>query len=98
MLNKILSLGILGAALMLLPCATTASHTVSATSAAAATPISIYGAWHCGSDACTWGSVRNMTEFDNNNRWLVDRGDGRPSVNLVILSFVQPLKLLNSTT
>jgi hypothetical protein len=98
MLNKMLSLGILAAALMLFPCATTSLRAVSATTAAAATPISVYGAWHCGSDACTWGSVRNMTEFDNSNRWLIDRGDGRPSVNLVILSFVQPLKLLNRTT
>jgi hypothetical protein len=29
---------------------------------------------------------------------LIDRGDGVPSVNLVVLSFVQPLKLLNKTT
>ena len=29
------------------------------------------------------------------NRWLIDRGNGQPSVNLVILSFVNPLKLLN---
>src|SRR5690349_19450611 len=66
--------------------------------AAAATPIQIYGAWHCGNDACVWGSVRDMTEFDTKNHWLIDRGDGVPSVNLVILSFVQPLKLLNKTT
>ena len=65
---------------------------------AAATPIQIYGAWHCGSDFCTWSAVRNMTEFDQKNRWLIDRGDGRPSVNLVILSFVHPLRLLNLTT
>src|SRR5919206_3077581 len=67
---------------------------------ALATPISIYGAWHCGNDACTWASVRDMTDFDQKNRWLVDRGDGsgQPSVNLVVLSFVQPLKLLNKTT
>src|SRR5919198_4422172 len=58
--------------------------------AAAGTPIQIYGAWHCGNDACTWASVRDMTDFDYNNHWLVDRGDGRPSVNLVILSFVHP--------
>src|SRR5215216_2787790 len=64
----------------------------------AATPISVYGAWHCGSDACVWGSVRDMTDFDAKNHWLIDRGDGVPSVNLVILSFVQPLKLLNRTT
>ena len=24
------------------------------------TPISIYGAWHCGNDFCTWSAVRNM--------------------------------------
>jgi hypothetical protein len=65
---------------------------------AAAAPVSIYGAWHCGNDACTWASVRDLTEFGQKNRWLVDRGDGRPSVNLVVLSFVQPLKLLNKTT
>src|SRR5262249_59489263 len=27
--------------------------------------------------------------------WMIDRGDGVPSVNLVVLSFVNPLKLLN---
>jgi hypothetical protein len=60
----------------------------------------IYGAWHCGSDFCTWASVRDMTDFDTKNHWLIDRGDGSglPSVNLVILSFVNPLKLLNLTT
>jgi hypothetical protein len=65
---------------------------------AAATPIQIYGAWHCGSDFCTWSAMRDMTEFDVKNRWLINRGDGRPSVNLVILSFVHPLRLLNLTT
>jgi hypothetical protein len=67
---------------------------------ALATPVSVYGAWHCGNDYCTWASVRDMTDFDVKNRWLIDRGDGTglPSVNLVILSFVQPLKLLNKTT
>lgn len=59
----------------------------------------IYGAWHCGNDYCTWSTVRNMTDFDTKNHWLIDRGDGsgQPSVNLVILSFVNPLKLLNRT-
>lgn len=66
----------------------------------AATPISVYGAWHCGSDYCTWATVRDMIDFDNKNHWLIDRGDGsgKPSVNLVILSFVNPLKLMNKTT
>jgi hypothetical protein len=63
----------------------------------AQTPIEVYGAWHCGSDFCTWASVRNMTDFDTANHWMIDRGDGVPSVNLVVLSFVQPLKLLNQT-
>jgi hypothetical protein len=61
------------------------------------TNISVYGAWHCGSDFCTWASARNMTDFDTKNHWLIDRGDGSPSVNLVVLIFVQPLKLLNKT-
>jgi len=63
------------------------------------TPIQVYGVWHAGNDACTWASVRTVTEFDSKNHWLIDRGDGsgKPSVNLVILSFVNPLKLLNKT-
>lgn len=71
-----------------------------ATSRANAAPVSVYGAWLCGNDACTWASVRDITEFDTKNRWLINRGDGSglPSVNLVVLSFVQPLKLLNRTT
>jgi hypothetical protein len=63
-----------------------------------ATPVSVYGAWLCGNDACTWASTRDMTDFDTKNHWLINRGDGVPSVNLVVLSFVQPLKLLNKTT
>jgi len=62
-----------------------------------ATQIQIYGAWHCGNDFCTWSAVRNMTDFDTKNHWMIDRGDGVPSVNLVVLSFVNPLKLLNKT-
>ena len=65
---------------------------------ASATPIQVYGTWHCGSDSCSWASVRTMADFDAQNHWLVDRGDGHPSVNLVVLSFVNPLKLLNLTT
>lgn len=65
--------------------------------AASATPIQVYGAWHCSNDACTWGTVRDATGFDHANHWLIDRGDGAPSVNLVVLSFVNPLKLLQGT-
>jgi hypothetical protein len=60
----------------------------------------VYGAWHCSNDGCTWRTVRNMTDFDNKNHWMIDRGDGSglPSVNLVVLSFVRPTKLLDLTT
>ncbi|MFC0033100.1 hypothetical protein ACFFMM_26620 [Micromonospora chaiyaphumensis] len=64
----------------------------------AATPVQVYGAWHCGDDFCTWGTARTVAQFDSQNHWLVDRGDGRPSVNLVVLSFVNPLDLLHQTT
>jgi hypothetical protein len=64
------------------------------------TPIQVYGVWHAGDDYCTWAKVRSVSEFDGKNHWIIDRGDGsgRPSVNLVVLSFVNPLKLLNRTT
>lgn len=75
-----------------------AKPTTKAPAAPFVTPISVYGAWHCGNDFCTWASVRNMTDFDTKNRWLIDRGSGQPSVNLVVLSFVHPLSLLNKTT
>jgi len=65
---------------------------------ALATPLQVYGVWHAGNDACIWGSVRDVSEFDAKNHWIVDRGDGTPSVNLVILSFIEPLKLLHRTT
>ncbi len=65
--------------------------------AGASTTPQIYGAWHCSDDACTWSSVRTIDDFDQKNHWLVDRGDGMPSLNLVILSFVNPLQLLNRT-
>ena len=65
------------------------------------TQMQIYGVWHAGNDYCTWGTVRDTkvgSVFDSNNRWLIDRGDKKPSVNLVVLSFVNPLKLLNYTS
>lgn len=64
----------------------------------AVTPLQVYGAWHCGNDACTWSTVRDLVEFDQKNHWLIDRGDGRPSVNIVVLSFVHPVRLLHRTT
>lgn len=65
--------------------------------------IQVYGAWHCGNDYCTWATARDMDEFDSQNHWLIDRDPsdevlGPPSVNLVVLSFVHPLRLLHGTT
>src|SRR5579859_132632 len=64
-------------------------------SASAATQIQVYGTWLCGTDECTWAASPNMAAFDSENHWLIDRGDGTPSVNLVVLAFVNPLKLLD---
>lgn len=86
MVKKITCLALLLAAVLL-----------AAPSASAQTQIQVFGAWHCGNDYCTWSTVRNMTDFDQKNHWLIDRGNGRPSVNLVVLSFVNPLRLLNKT-
>ena len=58
----------------------------------------VYGAWHCGSNLCDWSTVRDPGDFDVKNHWLIDRGDGQPAVNVVVLSFVNPLKLLNGTS
>jgi len=71
---------------------------VLAPSATAQTQMQIYGVWHCSSDACSWAAAPNMTTFDTQNHWIIDRGNGQPSVNLVVLSFVNPLKLMNLTT
>lgn len=62
------------------------------------TGISIYGAWHCSDDYCQWATARDLVEFDQRNHWLIDRGDGAPSVNLVVLSFVNPLRLLHKVS
>ncbi len=92
MFRNLVLVGILACLLVSSPAGARNAATV------AVTPISIYGAWHCGNDFCTWSSVRDLTEFDSKNHWLIDRGDGIPSVNIVILSFVHPLRLLNKTT
>lgn len=62
-----------------------------------ATELQVYGVWHAGNDYCTWGTERDMVDFAIQNAWIIDRGDGEPSVNLVVLSFVNPLDLLEAT-
>jgi hypothetical protein len=66
----------------------------------AQTPISVYSAWHCTADFCTWATAEDPTTFDNQNRWMIDRnmdGTYHPSVNNVTFSFVQPVKLMDNT-
>jgi hypothetical protein len=62
------------------------------------TPIQIFGVWHAGDHYADWSQPVDTTEmgqFAVNNHWIIDRGDGVPSVNLVVLSFLQPLHVLN---
>jgi len=73
---------------------TMSGSSVAVEAAELVTPIQIFGVWHAGNDYCNWDFPRDMVEFDNANHWLIDRGDGVPSVNLVILSFVKPTELL----
>lgn len=62
-----------------------------------AQPLQIFGVWHAGNHYADWAFPRDTTlgrEFDIANRWIIDRGNGKPSVNLVVLSFLQPLQVL----
>jgi hypothetical protein len=79
----------------------TANNDMLISNALAATPtdIQVYGVWHAGDDYCTWAKARTVTDFDAMNHWIIERStNGGPSVNLVVLSFVNPLKLLNRTS
>ncbi|HEX5667715.1 MAG TPA: hypothetical protein VFX73_02865 [Chitinophagaceae bacterium] len=81
-----------------IPNEVTGPQVVSHALSSSPTPIQIYGIWHAGNDYCTWAAERTVAEFDSKNHWIIDRGNGSPSVNIVVLSFVNPLKLLNKTT
>jgi len=63
------------------------------------TPIDILGVWHAGNHYADWALPREMLEFDEANHWIIDRGDGSglPSVNLVVLSFLHPMQVLNKS-
>jgi hypothetical protein len=60
-------------------------------------PLSIFGVWHCGNTFCDWSQVRDMADFHHANSWIVEGNNGQPSVNLVVLSFLHPMHLLNGT-
>ena len=61
-------------------------------------PLEIFGVWHAGNHYADWALPREYDEFDEANHWIIDRGDGMPSVNLVVLSFLQPMQVLNMDT
>jgi hypothetical protein len=62
----------------------------------AAAPLQIYGVWHAGNHYADWAMPREFPEFDAANGWLVRGGpEGGPAVNLVVLSFLQPMKVLD---
>jgi hypothetical protein len=67
----------------------------------AQTPMQVFGAWHCTADFCTWATAEDSATFDTQNHWMIDRSMNNtfnPSVNLIIFSFVHPVKLMNLTT
>ena len=61
-------------------------------------PLQVFGVWHAGNHYADWALRRDYEEFDAANRWIIDRGDGKPSVNLVVLSFLHPMRVLERTT
>lgn len=61
----------------------------------AQTKMQVHGVWHCYTDGCNWFSVPDMVTFDRDNHWLIDRGNGSPSVNVVAPGFVNPGDLMN---
>jgi len=55
-------------------------------------PGKIFGFWYCGDDECSWSSEPSL----NNIAWVKNRGDSKPTANVVIFSFVDPGVLLNN--
>jgi len=49
----------------------------------------IYSVWHCADDSCLWANPPSSDQT-----WLINRGDGNPTVNVVIFAFIDPLQLL----
>lgn len=61
-------------------------------------PIQIFGVWHAGDHYADWSQLIDRVQFDIDNGWLIRGAGGKPSVNLVVLSFLQPMDVLLGTT
>ena len=61
-------------------------------------PIQIFGVWHAGDHYADWSQPIDMAQFDKDNGWLLRGAGGNPSVNVVVLSFLQPMDVLLNTT
>ena len=58
------------------------------------TPIQIFGIWHAGDHYADWANAPDMAEFEWQNDWIINGNGGAPAVNLVVLSFLQPMDVL----
>jgi len=58
------------------------------------TPIQIFGVWHAGDHYADWANPTVMADFDYDNRWIIEGNNGKPAVNLVVLSFLHPTRVL----
>ena len=47
-----------------------------------ATGMQVYCSWHCGNDACTWTTVRAMTDCANKHHWRIHSGAADHSARL----------------
>jgi len=52
----------------------------------------IYGLWYCGDDACLWEKEPKL----DSSAWILNRGDGKPTANVVIFSFINPYSLMQN--
>jgi len=59
-----------------------------------AQPAKLYGLWYCGDDGCEWNAEPNL----GNAEWIINRGDGKPTFNVVIFAFLDPLVVLQKGT
>jgi hypothetical protein len=64
----------------------------------AGNPMQVFGVWHAGDHYADWSQPIDIAQFDKDNGWLVRGAGGSPSVNLVVLSFLQPMDVLLRTT